>query len=147
MVIDMNEEMFQQLTILADKSRFSILQMMAKGCIATCCDRIEAFENGCCVSDVVTLTGLSQPTVSHHLKILEQGGLVRREARGTWKCFFPDEQAIRKLTQWLHNELSSPETAQVESSIFLNIPCGSTSSSIESFPLDEREEKYESDPK
>ncbi len=113
--------MFQQLLVLADKTRFSILQMMAKGCIATCCDRIEAFENGCCVSDVVALTGLSQPTVSHHLKVLEQQGLVRREARGIWKCFFPNEQAIRNLTQWLYNELLPFESAESEANISLII--------------------------
>ena len=117
----MSEEMFQQLLVLADKTRFSILQMMAKGCIATCCDRIEAFENGCCVSDVVALTGLSQPTVSHHLKVLEQQGLVRREARGIWKCFFPNEQAIRNLTQWLYNELLPFESAESEANISLII--------------------------
>lgn len=113
--------MFQQLLVLVDKTRFSILQMMAKGCIATCCDRIEAFENGCCVSDVVALTGLSQPTVSHHLKVLEQQGLVRREARGIWKCFFPNEQAIRNLTQWLYNELLPFESAESEANISLII--------------------------
>ena len=117
----MSEEMFQQLLVLADKTRFSILQMMPKGCIATCCDRIEAFENGCCVSDVVALTGLSQPTVSHHLKVLEQQGLVRREARGIWKCFFPNEQAIRNLTQWLYNELLPFESAESEANISLII--------------------------
>jgi ArsR family transcriptional regulator len=138
MVVNMNEEMFQQLSVLADKSRFSILQMMAKGCIATCSDRIEAFENGCCVSDVVSLTGLSQPTVSHHLKLLEQVGLVRREARGTWKCFFPDEKAIGTLTQWLQTELSPRQSTNPESPIYLN---RDSCSSAGSFELDCKGEK------
>ncbi|GEL99266.1 metalloregulator ArsR/SmtB family transcription factor [Cellulomonas terrae] len=37
-----------------------------------------------CVEDVSTLTAVSQPTVSHHLKVLKDGGLVTAERRGTW---------------------------------------------------------------
>jgi ArsR family transcriptional regulator len=86
-----------RLNALADKSRFTILQIMAKGAIATCCDRIEAYENGCCVADVVAVTGLSQPTVSHHLKVLEKAGLVRKEVRGPWTCYFPNPEALDEL--------------------------------------------------
>ncbi|WP_081442605.1 MULTISPECIES: ArsR/SmtB family transcription factor [Alicyclobacillus] len=109
MVIDVtNEEVLTCLHALADKSRFQILQMMAKGSIATCCDRIEAYENGCCVADVVAVTGLSQPTVSHHLKVLEKAGLVRRESRGPWTCYFPNSQALEEVVKALTSELMMP---------------------------------------
>lgn len=102
----MNTELLlTRLSALADKSRFSILQIMAKGAIGTCCDRIEAYENGCCVADVVTLTSLSQPTVSHHLKALEKVGLVRKEVRGPWTCYFPNPKAIEELIQGMQAEL------------------------------------------
>jgi ArsR family transcriptional regulator len=37
-----------------------------------------------CACDLVTPIGKSQPTVSHHLKILFEAGLVDREKRGVW---------------------------------------------------------------
>lgn len=37
-----------------------------------------------CVCHVVEPIGLSQPTVSHHLKLLHHAGLLEREKRGTW---------------------------------------------------------------
>ena len=40
-----------------------------------------------CVCDLTTLVGLAQPTVSHHLKVLVEAGLLEREKRGTWAWF------------------------------------------------------------
>ncbi|TQL51758.1 ArsR/SmtB family transcription factor [Ornithinicoccus hortensis] len=42
-----------------------------------------------CVCDLTGLVGLSQPTVSHHLKLLVDAGLVTREQRGRWAYFQP----------------------------------------------------------
>jgi ArsR family transcriptional regulator len=40
-----------------------------------------------CVCELVEPLGLSQPTVSHHLKALHRSGLVEREKRGTWAFY------------------------------------------------------------
>jgi ArsR family transcriptional regulator len=40
-----------------------------------------------CVCDLIEPVGLSQPTVSHHLKILVDAGLLRREQRGKWAYY------------------------------------------------------------
>ncbi len=40
-----------------------------------------------CVCDLTGPLGLSQPTVSHHLRILSDAGLVARERRGTWSYY------------------------------------------------------------
>lgn len=40
-----------------------------------------------CVCDLVIPLGLAQPTVSHHLKVLVDAGLLEREKRGTWAWF------------------------------------------------------------
>jgi ArsR family transcriptional regulator len=40
-----------------------------------------------CVCDLTAALGLSQGTVSHHLKILVQAGLLERERRGTWAWY------------------------------------------------------------
>ncbi len=49
---------------------------------------IRATEGGeACVCDLTELVGLAQPTVSHHLKVLVEAGLLERDKRGTWAWF------------------------------------------------------------
>jgi ArsR family transcriptional regulator len=53
-----------------------------------------------CVCHLTEPLGLSQPTVSHHLKVLLQAGLVEREQRGSWAFFRVREgplAAVREL--------------------------------------------------
>lgn len=40
-----------------------------------------------CVCDLTELVGLAQPTVSHHLRVLVDAGLLERERRGTWAWY------------------------------------------------------------
>lgn len=50
--------------------------------------RIAASESGeVCVCDLPAALGLSQPTVSHHLKLLTDAGILEREQRGKWAFF------------------------------------------------------------
>jgi ArsR family transcriptional regulator, arsenate/arsenite/antimonite-responsive transcriptional repressor len=37
-----------------------------------------------CACELVESLGLSQPTISHHLKVMYEGGLLEKERRGTW---------------------------------------------------------------
>ena len=57
---------------LADPARLRLLSLIA------------AQPGGQCACDLVEPLGKSQPTVSHHLKVLYEAGLVDREKRGTW---------------------------------------------------------------
>jgi ArsR family transcriptional regulator len=50
-----------------------------------------------CVCNLVEPLGLSQPTVSHHLKKLLEVGLVDREQRGKWAYFSLNRDAVDKL--------------------------------------------------
>jgi len=47
-------------------------------------NRLASAPDGLCVCDLVDGLDRSQPTVSHHLKILTTAGLVAREQRGRW---------------------------------------------------------------
>ena len=61
---------------LGDPSRLRLLSI------------IKASSSGStCVCDLTEPLDLSQPTVSHHLKILVEAGLLLREKRGTWAYF------------------------------------------------------------
>ncbi|HST99338.1 MAG TPA: metalloregulator ArsR/SmtB family transcription factor [Geodermatophilus sp.] len=64
------------LKAIADPARLRLLSMVA------------AHEGGeACVCDLTEPLGLSQPTVSHHLKVLVDAGLLAREKRGVWAYY------------------------------------------------------------
>ena len=50
-----------------------------------------------CICNLIEPLGLSQPTVSHHMKKLRDAGLVEREQRGKWAYFSLRRDAVEKL--------------------------------------------------
>jgi ArsR family transcriptional regulator len=54
-----------------------------------------------CVCELVPLFDLSQPTVSHHLKVLRGAGLVDSERRGLWAYYYVIPDALEELAAWL----------------------------------------------
>jgi len=50
-----------------------------------------------CACEFEPALGLSQPTVSHHLKKLTEAGLLHREQRGKWAYFSLKRDAVEKL--------------------------------------------------
>ncbi|HZI90989.1 MAG TPA: metalloregulator ArsR/SmtB family transcription factor [Thermoleophilaceae bacterium] len=54
-----------------------------------------------CVCELVPLFDLSQPTVSHHLKVLRQAGIVDSERQGLWAYYFVKAEAVEELSGWL----------------------------------------------
>ena len=67
---------------LSDPSRLKILVHLAQQ-DASCC----APGEGVCACDLESVTGLSQPTVSHHMKCLVSAGLVTGDKRGKWMYY------------------------------------------------------------
>jgi ArsR family transcriptional regulator len=54
-----------------------------------------------CVCELVPLFDLSQPTVSHHLKVLRQAGIVGSEREGLWAYYYVIPDALKELSTWL----------------------------------------------
>ena len=54
-----------------------------------------------CVCELVPLFDLSQPTVSHHLKVLREAGLVGSERQGLWAYYYVIPEALKELSAWL----------------------------------------------
>jgi ArsR family transcriptional regulator, arsenate/arsenite/antimonite-responsive transcriptional repressor len=54
-----------------------------------------------CVCELVPLFDLSQPTVSHHLKVLREAGIVGSERVGLWAYYFVIPDALKELSAWL----------------------------------------------
>jgi Predicted transcriptional regulators len=54
-----------------------------------------------CVCELVPLFELSQPTVSHHLKVLREAGIVGSERQGLWAYYYVNSDALKELSAWL----------------------------------------------
>lgn len=66
-------------------------------------DLLSRFAGQVCVCDVESQFALSQPTISHHLKILREAGLVAAEQRGLWVYYYLRPAAMDKLRLLLDN--------------------------------------------
>src|SRR5579863_6748005 len=80
------EQVAPLLKALADPVRLRLMSLVAShpGGEACVCDLNEAFD-------------LSQPTISHHLKVLHEAGLLDREKRGVWVYYRARTQALANL--------------------------------------------------
>jgi ArsR family transcriptional regulator len=54
-----------------------------------------------CVCELVPLFDLSQPTVSHHLKVLREAGIVGSERPGLWAYYYVIPDALKEFSVWL----------------------------------------------
>lgn len=80
------ERLASALQVLADPARLRLLSL------------IGAHPEGeACVCNLTGTVGLSQPTVSHHLKVLTQAGLLGREKRGKWVYYWVLPEPIELL--------------------------------------------------
>jgi ArsR family transcriptional regulator, arsenate/arsenite/antimonite-responsive transcriptional repressor len=83
---DQAEQVAPLLKALADPVRLRLMSLVAShpGGEACVCDLSDAFD-------------LSQPTISHHLKVLHESGLLDREKRGVWVYYKARAQALASL--------------------------------------------------
>jgi ArsR family transcriptional regulator, arsenate/arsenite/antimonite-responsive transcriptional repressor len=91
------ERMAPLLKALADPVRLRLLSLVAshadgEACV---CDLNDAFE-------------LSQPTISHHLKVLHEAGLLDREKRGTWVFYLARPAAMAALSHLFTADVRRP---------------------------------------
>jgi ArsR family transcriptional regulator, arsenate/arsenite/antimonite-responsive transcriptional repressor len=54
-----------------------------------------------CVCELTPLFEVSQPTVSHHLKVLREAGLIDVERRGLWSFYYVIPEAMKEFKSWL----------------------------------------------
>jgi len=85
-------ELDPRLQILSHPTRARAVAFLADP-IQSCCSR----EDGVCACDLETFLEVGQPTVSHHMKLLVDAGLVHAEKRGRWVYYELDADALREL--------------------------------------------------
>lgn len=74
---------------LADPARLRLLSLIAA--------HSDGAPGEVCVCELTPSFALSQPTISHHLKLLKQAGLITGERRGTWVYYRLAPQAADRL--------------------------------------------------
>lgn len=83
---DRAEQVAPMLKALADPVRLRLMSMV-----------LSHASGEACVCDLTPAFDLSQPTISHHLKVLHESGLLRREKRGVWVYYSPRPQAMKAM--------------------------------------------------
>jgi ArsR family transcriptional regulator len=82
------EALAQLLKAVSDPVRLQLVSIIASS------------PNGeACACDLTEPVGVSQPTVSHHLKVLTQAGILTREQRGTWAWFSVNPDRLNAISQ------------------------------------------------
>jgi ArsR family transcriptional regulator, arsenate/arsenite/antimonite-responsive transcriptional repressor len=84
------ESLAHALKVLADPARLRLLSLIQS-----------QPDHEACVCHLTEPLGLSQPTVSHHLKVLLEAGLVEREQRGSWAYFRVVPEPLAALRELL----------------------------------------------
>src|SRR5881392_3954973 len=88
---DAASDLAERFCALADPTRVAIVNRLSGAGELCVCDLTAAFD-------------LSQPTISHHLKILRDAGLVESSRRGTWAYYRLVPDAVRELRNTLGAE-------------------------------------------
>jgi len=84
--VEQAERLAVLLKAVADPTRLRLLSLVAR-----------AGDGEACICDLTGPVGLAQPTVSHHMKILVEAGLLTREQRGRWAYYRPVPGAAERL--------------------------------------------------
>ena len=80
------DELAARFKALADPTRVAIINCLSAADEVCVCNLTETFD-------------LSQPTISHHLKVLREAGLVTAERRGTWQFYRLVPEAVAGLSR------------------------------------------------
>jgi ArsR family transcriptional regulator len=95
-----DERLEAQLKALADPTRRRIVELLRnKGCCS--CDLVSAADPGLCICDLEGALKLSQPTITHHVQVLREAGLISTRKIGRWLYCRRDEEALDRLGEWL----------------------------------------------
>ncbi len=94
------DRLVQQLRAVSDPTRLRILELLKRpGCCS--CEAIDPRSPGMCVCDLEKELPLTQPTITHHLQVLREAGLIECRKLGLWVYCKRNEDAIRRLGESL----------------------------------------------
>lgn len=96
LVVEQAESMARMFKALADPVRLRLLSL------------ITSADGEVCVCDLTAAFDLTQPTISHHLKVLREAGLVGSQRRGTWVYYWARLENLKQLSALLDSPGLTP---------------------------------------
>jgi ArsR family transcriptional regulator len=87
-------DLIKQLKAISDPARMTILECLKN---PQCCAL--DLDKGMCACDIESQLKLSQPTISHHMKVLREAGLVEAEKIGQWVWYKRNEKTLKELSR------------------------------------------------
>lgn len=87
--------------VIADATRRDLLQVLLERRVSADSDAREGTSGEISVGEIVEKLGLSQPTVSKHLKVLRDHGLVHVREEGQHRYYTLDPQPLEQLEDWV----------------------------------------------
>lgn len=98
------------LKALADESRFKVVELLAE-------------RGECCACDLLDELAISQPTLSHHMKILADAQLVHFRRAGKWCYYKLDFANLAQCAEHFQTLASQAEASQAENPICTSFGC------------------------
>lgn len=89
------DQMVETFKALSDMNRLQILEMLSCGEMCAC--------------DIVDGLNLSQPTISHHMKILQGAGIITSEKRGKWMFYSINQEKAGEILSSIKHLMSDKE--------------------------------------
>ncbi len=93
--IDTAEQLAADMQLLAHPVRIVLLDMLAQS------------EGQVCVCDLEAAVPVKQPTVSHHLRLLREAGLIEAERKGQWMYYHLRHERLSAMRQQIASLLNS----------------------------------------
>lgn len=80
---------------LADETRLKIIDMLSCGELCAC--------------DILKYFNITQPTLSYHMKILTECGIVNADRQGAWMHYTLNDETVKKISKYWNRSTSSKE--------------------------------------
>ena len=95
-----DETLNRMLQAVADRNRRRILEALKERGACSIGKDV-----GLCASDIELRVKLSQPTISHHMAVLERAGLVEARKVGQWRWYKRNENTLKEFARTLNDTL------------------------------------------
>ncbi|CAA9578560.1 MAG: hypothetical protein AVDCRST_MAG87-3099 [uncultured Thermomicrobiales bacterium] len=99
--IEGGDAVVTRLKALADTTRFDIMRLIA------------AQDGPVCACDIVDRFDVSQPTIAHHMKVLERAGLITVSRRGVWAYYAVDPRGMEEMRTVMSGFMPRAEQAAI----------------------------------
>jgi DNA-binding transcriptional ArsR family regulator len=100
-----NANLGRFLHAIADPTRRRILHALKEHALEKRNETFNGKGAGLCAGDIEDRVKVAQPTVSHHMRILEKAGVVEAQRHGHWRLYRRNEKVITEMAKEIKSQL------------------------------------------